>query len=931
LELTLRSKSGKAVICRYSGDIIQTAEGSKLFSTAEDITERKQVEQALRESQALLFTAFNKSPLMKTLSDLSTGKYLEVNDSFCRVSEFSREEVIGKTAIELGWISKDERMRMMQKVQQAGWVSGIELALRSKNGKNIIGRYWGTVIHTTQGDKLFSASEDISERKQAENALRESEEKFKYLFDNSTVGKSLTLISGEMTANQALCDMFGYTQAEFQTKKWPEITHPDDIELTQREIEQLLSGEKNSTRFNKRYIHKNGSVVWADLNSSMRRDQDGKPLYLMTSVIDITERVQAEEEIQKLARHYQALIEKAPDGIVLLNEQGNFKFVSPSARKMFGYAVSDEIKGNPAEFTHPDDLPLVLSEMSRMFADQSYVPTLQYRFIDKSGNWIWVESTFSNLLADPSVESIVINFRDVSERRQAEEKMIVSETRYRRLFEAAKDGILILDADTGMILDANPFLLELLESSKEEIYGKELWELGFFKDIAANKSNFLELQENGYLRYEDLPLETARGHRLNVEFVSNVYQVNHHKVIQCNIRDITERKQAEKKVRQSEETLRNFIINSPDTIYVLDLENHTNKYLNSVEFCGYPKSVLESRTSIMFALHPQDMPIVQDNWKQMLRASDGEVTSCEYRLQRKDGVWEWIHQRMTIILRTVDGAPSQVLVTLSIITERKQIEEKIHQLNLDLEQRVEERTRELRDAQEQLVRHEKLAVLGQMASSVGHELRNPLAVITSAIYYLKMVQPDADAKIKEYLGVIDQEVRTSEKIITDLLDFSRIKSVDREAVSVFDLVRQTFERFPVPASVAVTIDIPTDLPRAYVDTRQMIQVLGNLTVNACQAMTGPSAVSKGGQLSLYSRLQNDMINIEVKDSGVGITPENMKKLFEPLFTTKAKGIGLGLAVSRKLIEANGGRIEVESEAGKGSSFSVFLPIDKELK
>jgi signal transduction histidine kinase len=96
-------------------------------------------------------------------------------------------------------------------------------------------------------------------------------------------------------------------------------------------------------------------------------------------------------------------------------------------------------------------------------------------------------------------------------------------------------------------------------------------------------------------------------------------------------------------------------------------------------------------------------------------------------------------------------------------------------------------------------------------------------------------------------------------------------------------------------------------------------------------MTGSSAMPKGGQLSLYSRLQNDMINIEVKDSGVGITPENMKKLFEPLFTTKAKGIGLGLAVSRKLIEANGGRIEVESEAGKGSSFSVFLPIDKELK
>jgi signal transduction histidine kinase len=173
------------------------------------------------------------------------------------------------------------------------------------------------------------------------------------------------------------------------------------------------------------------------------------------------------------------------------------------------------------------------------------------------------------------------------------------------------------------------------------------------------------------------------------------------------------------------------------------------------------------------------------------------------------------------------------------IAERMHAEEVVRQLNFTLEKRIEERTRQLRDAQEQLVRHEKLSVLGQMASSIGHELRNPLSVINSAIYYLKLVQPDADEKIKQYLGIIEQEVHTSEKIITDLLDFARIKSVDREVVSASDLIRQALMRFPAPPEVDVTIECPKDLPRVYADPRQMIQVLGNLTLNACQSMLAP--------------------------------------------------------------------------------------------
>jgi PAS domain S-box-containing protein len=138
------------------------------------------------------------------------------------------------------------------------------------------------------------------------------------------------------------------------------------------------------------------------------------------------------------------------------------------------------------------------------------------------------------------------------ERAETAEALRASEVRYRRLFEAAKDGILILDAETGMVVDVNPFLVKLLGFPREAFLGKEVWELGFFKDIVANQDNFSELQEKEYIRYEDKPLETSDGRRVEVEFVSNVYRVNHHKVIQCNIRDISERKALEEQLRQSQ-------------------------------------------------------------------------------------------------------------------------------------------------------------------------------------------------------------------------------------------------------------------------------------------------------------------------------------------------------------------------------------------
>ena len=269
-------------------------------------------------------------------------------------------------------------------------------------------------------------------------------------------------------------------------------------------------------------------------------------------------------------------------------------------------------------------------------------------------------------------------------------------------------------------------------------------------------------------------------------------------------------------------------------------------------------------------------------------------------------------------------------------------EKALKQYSEHLEEMVEERTRELRAAQERLVRREKLAVLGQLAGGVAHELRNPLGVISNAIYFLQMTLPDASETTREYLDIVSSEVRGAEKIVSDLLNLSRTRTAEKEKIAVSALVSRMLEKRPPPEDVEVTTQIPSDLPPVFVDPRQMRQVLGNLVTNAYQAMPD------GGRLMIHvsedegigrhrdtgtGRPEDDLpitpspcLRVSISDTGCGIPEENLEKIFEPLFTTRAKGIGLGLVLARKLVEGHGGTIEVQSEEGQGSTFTVRLPL-----
>jgi signal transduction histidine kinase len=267
--------------------------------------------------------------------------------------------------------------------------------------------------------------------------------------------------------------------------------------------------------------------------------------------------------------------------------------------------------------------------------------------------------------------------------------------------------------------------------------------------------------------------------------------------------------------------------------------------------------------------------------------------------------------------------------TLKLMSAQRELQ----QWNSDLEHRVQERTRDLKEAQEQLIAQEKLAALGQMASVVGHELRNPLAVMSNSVYFLKTKLTGApgsdslDPKVEKHLKIVEGEIGKSNTIIRDVLDFSRNRPLHAAPHKLDEQVEKAIERIQIPADITLNKRLTLGQTEVMVDEDEFRQVLVNLMENACQSMT------KGGTLTVGTKSHPapgagiaELVEIRIGDTGCGIPQEHVNKIFAPFFTTKSRGTGLGLAVVKKIIDRHSGVIQVESVVGEGTTFSIKLPV-----
>ena len=601
-----------------------------------------------------------------------------------------------------------------------------------------------------------------------------------------------------------------------------------------------------------------------------------------------------------------ALIQAIPDLVWLKDINGTYLLCNSAFEQFFGAPESVIVGRTDHDFVSPALADAFrLHDQAAMAADR---PTTNEEWLTFASNGRrGLFHTIKTPMRDQvgNLIGVLGVSRDITERKAAESALSASELRYRRLFESAKDGILILDAATGLVMDVNPYLIERLGFSREHFLGKKVWELGFFKDIIGNQDNFAILQQQEYIRYEDKPLETADGQRIDVEFVSNVYRVNGHKVIQCNVRDITARKAAERQLREQNEILSN----SHEGVMIVNLANEVTLWNRAAEkLFGWTAAEAKGRKP-----------------DELIGVSDPAVAATIRTTVDRDGFWDGeipcatregrkltIDGRITLV-RDEAGRPRARLTFLADITAKKLLEESF-------------------------LRVQRLEAIGTLSGGIAHDLNNILAPVLMVGGLLR--DRLTDPHDRELMALVENSARRGAAVIRQLLTFSRGIEGKRVSVQVRHLIKEiaVIVRETFPRNIRLVEEIAPELWPVIADATQLHQVLLNLCVNARDAMPdGGTLKIKAANVRLVKQdalfsaapLDGPHVLITVSDTGQGIPHALLHRIFEPFFTTKALGAGTGLGLSTVLgiVRSHGGMVTAYSDPGLGAAFKVYLPAD----
>ena len=492
-----------------------------------------------------------------------------------------------------------------------------------------------------------------------------------------------------------------------------------------------------------------------------------------------------------------------------------------------------------------------------------------------------VISTTSVFQDAPCPGFVVGVIRDITGRKHAEEALHAREIHYRRLFESTHDGILILDADTGQIVDVNPFLIGLLGFSHEQFLGKKIWDIGIFKDIIASKENFEELQREEYIRYEDLPLETSGGKQIFVEFVSNVYDVNNSKVIQCNIRDITERKRTEEALRETTEYLNNLFNYANAPIIVWDPEFRITRFNHAFEhLTGWKeRDVLGQPLDILFPPKSRDASLAL-----IKKTPEGEHwKSVEIPILTKEGSVLTVLWNSANILRG-DGKIISTIAQGVDITERKKMTEEIAT---------------------------SLAEKETLLREVYHRVKNNLQIIVSLIN-LQIRKIDDPVTI-EALKDCQNQVRSMALVHEHLYrgrDFSRI--------DLGNYIRALGTGMLTTNEAGRGVRFDLDIHGIFVDTNTAIPlglISNELITNSLKyAFRG----NDGSRLSITATENPHSLTFIVADNGVGISPG----------ITFENQTSLGLKLVNMLTDQLHGTVVIDRTEGTKFVFTFPRPEEK---
>jgi PAS domain S-box-containing protein len=702
-EFQAMKKTGVEFPLEVSISTARSGEQSYYITFCRDITDRKRVEEELRESQQryrdlienLNDVVFNLDPL---------GRFSYISPTIARISHYTAEEIISQPFTH--FVHPDDVQELLARFERtlSGDIEPYESRVVDKDGK---------IIHIrTSSRPLFKNGDlvgitgsltDISKRKRAEEELeryridleklveertkeleatteklRRSERHYRSLIRGAVdmiiiLNEDFTLRWGSLSSSR----ITGYTPEDIYGKNILDFLHPDDIQAGREALERILSNPSEQQNIMVRFRHKDGSWHYHEaVENNLLDDPAVKGIVLNSR--DITDRVALDNELLRSEKYFRALIENAYDIIAVLNRDGTMGYLSPSLEKLSGFTLEERLGKDAFQFFHPDDLPVVMEAFTRGLEQPGGKDRVEYRWQHKDGSWRWQEAVATNLIGDPVVQGIVVNARDITERKLAEKTLRDSEEMYRTLMLIAPDAVSIADLE-GNFVYVSPKTVQLHGyENADEMLGMSSLDLIAPEDHAKAVSSLAAVLEDGYIRNMEGTFLRKDGSsfigELNAALIRDADGSPRN--IVAYTKDITERKLTEQALRDGEERYRSVVETSPDCIIVVDLEgtilmvNHSGLNL----FRCQDEAEMVGRKVFEF-MEPEELPRALEPMREQVNVLEKPIEFTSIRL---DGS-RFISESNSRLLRNAAGEPIGFIAVTRDVTERRHAEEALRE------------------------------------------------------------------------------------------------------------------------------------------------------------------------------------------------------------------------------------------------------------
>ena len=618
---------------------------------------------------------------------------------------------------------------------------------------------------------------------------------------------------------------------------------------------------------------------------------------------------------------FRSLCENAAVAVGITDTRGRFVYVNKAMTDLLGYSA-EEMFGRPFTFfLHPEDKAKVTRLFIRIIILRRQPRDLEFRALRKDGEILNLWSKPTRFMINGKTVGFQAIIVDITRLKSIEKKLIETNKRLETIFETASEGIITVDANENITF-ANRAFAEILGYNERELIGVNLRRFVDEESFKMIKEQ-TEIRKRGKTSRYEITLHHRDGKpRIIQVSASPLWNEKGEYVGAISIiMDVTERRKMEEKLKESEERFKRLIEYAPDAIYINDVNgNFIDGNKQAEALIGYKKEELIGKNILETGIYSEEcLPKVKEAIEKNMRGE--RYGPDEFELIRKDG--RKIFAEISVIPVT-SGGKIEIIGIARDITERKQMQKKLEEYAQHLEELVEQRTKALKEAQEQLIKSERLATIGQVAAMVGHDLRNPLTSIKGAVYYLKnKLGSHTDENVREMLKLIEENVEYANNIVSDLMEYSREIKLELTETTPKAVIAETLLTVEVPEGIQI-LDLTQDKPKIKVDTDKMKRVFGNIIKNAVDAMP------KGGKLTITSKESNGNVEIAFTDTGTGISKDVLEKIWTPFFTTKSKGMGLGLPICKRLVEAHGGKISAESKVGEGTTVTIIVPIETKI-